>query len=141
MDLVGRWWVEYDEGNVDVWPDLFTADARFTCRTDTGQTAYEEFVRADISGRDDLLRWQTAHRRTSPYPLRHNAANIHVTGRSAASASFRSYIVVTHIVDGKVTPLSTAVVSGAVRRDGDDLALSELHVVLDTKTSVVFSER
>ncbi len=121
-------------------PPLYARTSSHAARCGSDPIGLRNF-HADISGRDDLLRWQTAHRRASPYPLRHNAANIHVTGRSAAGASFRSYIVVTHIVDGKVTPLSTAVVSGAVRRDGDDLELSELHVVLDTKTSVVFSER
>ena len=48
QDLVARWWWNYDEGNFDVLASLLTDDAHFTCRTDTGTTDFEEFVRADV---------------------------------------------------------------------------------------------
>ncbi len=139
--LLGRWWFNYDEGHFAELKELLTDDARFTCRTDTGATDYEAFVRADLSGRDAVMAWQTQHRQASPYPLRHNASNVHVIDRRGDEAAFASYILVTHIVDGSVAPLSTAMVRGEVRRDGDDLRLASLHVVLDTRSSVVFTER
>src|SRR5829696_4728724 len=52
QDLVSRWWFNYDEGNFKVLGELLTEDAHFSCRTDTGATDYEEFVRADYKGRD-----------------------------------------------------------------------------------------
>ena len=51
QNLVMSWWFDYDQGNFDVWPEYFTADAHFSCRTDTGTTNFEDFVNADVSGR------------------------------------------------------------------------------------------
>ncbi len=140
QDLVGRWWWNYDEGNFERFPSLLASDVHFTCRTDTGATDYEEFVRADVRGRDDVVAWQIDHRRHSPYPLRHNGTNIHLTGARDGEADFASYIHVTQIVDG-VSPLSTAVVTGTVRDEGGALRIAALHVVLDTMQSVVFDDR
>jgi hypothetical protein len=139
-ELLGRWWFNYDEGNFDVLAALLTEDAHFTCRTDTGTTDYEEFVRSDLRGRAEVMEWQTDHRRNSPYPLRHNAANVHVVEDRGDEATFASYIFVTQIVEG-VAPLSTGTVTGTVRSEPDGLRIAELNVVLDTMTSVVFSQR
>jgi SnoaL-like domain len=139
-ELLGRWWFNYDEGNFDVLAGLLTDDAHFTCRTDTGATDYEAFVRSDLRGRAEVMVWQTDHRQSSPYPLRHNATNVHVVDEQGNEATFASYIFVTQIV-GTVAPLSTAIVTGTVRSEPDGLRIAELNVVLDTMTSVVFSER
>ena len=55
-ELIGRWWWDYDAGNFDAFPEFFTSDSHFTCRTDTGTTDYEEFVRADVRDPDGTLR-------------------------------------------------------------------------------------
>ena len=140
QDLVGRWWWNYDEGNFDVLTNLLTDDAHFSCRTDTGTTDYEEFVRADYSGRDAVMAWQIDHRVHSPYPLRHNGTNVHIVEQRDDEATFSSYISVSQIAGG-VSPLSTAIVNGRVRREGDTLRLAELEVVLDTMDSKPFTER
>ena len=140
QDLVARWWWNYDEGNFDVLKALLTDDVHFSCRTDSGTTDYEEFVRADHTGRDAVMAWQTDHRVNSPYPLRHNGTNVHITEQRGDEASFSSYIFVSQIAGG-VSPLSTAIVNGRVRREGDALLLAELEVVLDTMESKLFSER
>jgi SnoaL-like domain len=139
-ELVGRWWFNYDEGHFDVLTSLLTDDVHFRCRTDTGMTDYEEFVRADFHGRDDMMAWQREHRLDSPYPLRHNGTNIHIVSSRGDEADFSSYIFVTQIVDG-VSNLSTGIVNGTVRRDGDRLRLAALHVVLDTMTSTPLREQ
>jgi hypothetical protein len=100
QDLVARWWWNYDEGNFDVLASLLSEGAHFSCRTDSGTTDYEEFVRADVTGRDAVMGWQTDHRLNSPYPLRHNGSNIHVVAESGEEASSRSYILVTAIEGG-----------------------------------------
>ena len=138
-DLVGRWWWNYDEGNFEVLRELLTDDVHFTCRTDSGQTDFEEFVRADVRGREAVMSWQIPHRINSPYPLRHNGTNVHITEQREEEASFASYIHVTQIVAGQVANLSSGVVLGAARRGGSSVLLSELHVVLDTRTSELFS--
>jgi hypothetical protein len=140
QELVARWWWNYDEGNFDVLESLLTDDAHFSCRTDTGSTDYEEFVRADHTGRDAVMAWQTDHRVNSPYPLRHNGTNVHITEQRGNEASFSSYIFVSQIAGG-VAPLSTAIVNGRVRREGDAVLLAELEVVLDTMESKVFADR
>ena len=139
VDLVGRWWWNYDEGNFEVLRELLTDDVHFTCRTDTGETDFEEFVRADVRGREAVMAWQIPHRTNSPYPLRHNGTNVHVTEQRGGEVSFASYIYVTRIVAGQVASLSSGVVLGAARRCGSSVCLCELHVVLDTRTSDLFS--
>jgi SnoaL-like domain len=139
-ELIGRWWWNYDEGNFDTFAEYFTSDAHFTCRTDTGTTDYEEFVRADVRGHDDVVAWQIDHRAHSPYPLRHNGTNVHLVDVRGDEADFASYIFVTQIAGG-VSALSTAIVTGTVRVDDGALRIAALHVVLDTAESVVFSER
>jgi hypothetical protein len=140
QDLIGRWWFNYDEGNFKVLEELLTEDVHFSCRTDSGTTDYEEFVRADHTGRDEVMTWQIDHRLNSPYPLRHNATNVHVVEQHGAETKFASYIFVSQIVGG-VAPLSTGIVNGAVRDDGGDLRISELEVVLDTLESKPLNER
>ena len=140
QDLVARWWWNYDEGNFDVLASLLTDDVHFSCRTDSGTTDYEEFVRADYSGRDAVMAWQTDHRLHSPYPLRHNGTNVHIVEQRDGEAAFASYIFVSQIVGG-VAPLSTAIVNGRVRREDNSLLLAELEVVLDTMESKPLNEQ
>ena len=141
LDVVGKWWCNYDEGHFDVLAALLTDDTRFSCRTDTGTTDFEDFVRADVRGRDAVMAWQEDHRTNSPYPLRHNGTNVHVVAQRGDEATFGSYIFVTHITDSGVTNLSTAIVNGTVRRVGDAVLIAELEVVLDTRTSIPFGAR
>src|ERR1700704_4788498 len=94
QNLVGRWWFNYDEGNFKVLEDLLTDDVHFSCRSDSGATDYEEFVRADYDGRDEVMAWQTDHRIRSPYPLRHNGTNVHFVEQRGNEATFASYIFV-----------------------------------------------
>ena len=140
QDLLSRWWFNYDEGNFKVLEELLTEDVHFSCRTDSGATDYEEFVRADYRGRDEVMAWQTDHREHSPYPLRHNGTNVHVVEQRENEATFSSYIFVSQIVGG-VSPLSTGIVNGTVRVEGDALRIGELEVVLDTTESKPFNER
>jgi hypothetical protein len=141
QDLVSRWWWNYDQGNFDALANLLASDMRFSCRTDTGTTDFEEFVRVDVTGRDAVMAWQTDHRINSPYPLRHNGTNVHVVEQGDDQATFASYIFVTHIVDGSVANLSSAIVNGAVRIDDRVLHIARLEVVLDTMHSVPFCDR
>lgn len=141
QQLISKWWFAYDNALFDEWPAMWTSDAHFSCRTDTGKTDYEEFVNADVRGRDDVMAWQREHRLDSPYPLRHNGTDVHITERRDNEADFASYIFVTQIVDGGVSNLSTAIVRGTVRHDGGALRLAALHVALDTESSTTLRER
>jgi hypothetical protein len=137
QNLVASWWFDYDRAACDVFGDYFTADARFTCRSDSGATAFEEFATADVSGHDALVAWQVEHRRSSPFPLRHNATNVHLVSPD----EFRSYLFVTQIVGGAVSNLSSGTCTGRVAEEGARLRFAELHVVLDFTDSQVFSSR
>ena len=141
QQLIGHWWFAYDNAIYDEWPDLFTDYAHFTCRTDTGTTDYEEFVNAEVHGREAVLAWQTAHRQGSPSPLRHGGENVHISAETGDEAEFRSYIRVSQIVQGSPASLSTAVVTGTVRRVGERLQIAGLHVVLDTAESTTLGDR
>ncbi len=72
------------------------------------------------------MAWQEAHRRDSPYPLRHNGTNVFVTGFDGTETTFSSYIFVTKIVDGNLQ-LVERIVEGAIRAGVDGAPrLSEL---------------
>jgi 3-phenylpropionate/cinnamic acid dioxygenase small subunit len=140
QNLVSAWWFDYDQGTFDAWPGYFTTDAHFSCRSDSGQTPFEDFIRADLMGRDDIVAWQVDHRRDSPYPLRHNATNVHITETRPGEADFRCYLFVTQIVSGAVSNLSSGRCLGTVRREGDGVRLADLRVVLDFTESQPFRE-
>ena len=140
VDLMGHWWWSYDAGDFEALASMLTEDVHFTCCTDTGEADWEEFVRADIRGRDEVMEWQIDHRRNSPYPLRHNGTDVHVVEDCGDGATFASYIFVFHVVQGMPAPLPGGVVTGAVRRQGDTLTISALHIQLDTMDSDVFSK-
>jgi hypothetical protein len=140
QDLIARWWWNYDEGDFAVLRSLLTDDVHFTCRTDTGTTDWEEFVRADVRGVDTFLRWQTEHRENSPYPLRHNGTNVHVIDDRGDEATFSSYIAVTQIVDMSPVMIPGGIVNGSVRQESGTLRICELEVVLDTMTSTRFAD-
>lgn len=139
QNLVASWWFDYDQGNFDVWPGYFTGDAHFTCRSDSGATEFEEFVSADVRGRDDLLAWQIDHRKNSPYPLRHNGTNVHITTSSGEETQFRSYIFVTQIVGGAVSNVASGLCLGTVREEDGILKIAQLRVILDFTESELFT--
>jgi hypothetical protein len=134
QQLISRWWFSYDQGDFDELTGLLTDDVHFACRTDSGATDYEEFVRADLQGRDEVMAWQRHHRLDSPYPLRHQATNVHLVATSPGQATFASYLFVTQIAGG-VSNLSSGIVRGGVRAIDGVLHISELDVTLDTTES------
>jgi len=141
QQLMNHWWFAYDNALFDEWNDLWTSDAHFSCRSDTGRTAFEEFVTADAKGIDAVIAWQTDHRMHSPHPLRHGGENVHILNANDDRAEFRSYIRVSQIVDGQVSHLSTGIVHGSVAIEGGALQISDLNVVLDTEDSTVLATK
>lgn len=139
MDLMGRWWFCYDEGDFESLEAMLTEDAHFTVRTDTDTVVWAEFAKADVAGRDAVMAWQVDHRRNSPYPLRHHGTNVHVVEDRGDEASFASYIHVTHVVDEMPAAIPGGVVRGVVRREAGTLRLAALDVVLDTMASDLFA--
>jgi hypothetical protein len=71
----------------------------------------------------------------SPYPLRSNGTNIHLTKATHTEAEFCSCIFVTHIVNSAGDNLSTPIVSGTVRHDEGQLRFADPSVVLQTAHS------
>lgn len=139
QNLVASWWYDYDQANFEEWPRYFTEDAHFSCRSDSGQTAFEEFIRADVHGRTELLAWQTDHRLHSPYPLRHNGTNVHLTGSGALEADFRSYLFVTTVSGGVANTASGRCV-GTVRIESGALRFADMQVILDFTDSRVLAD-
>lgn len=139
-ELMGRWWYNYDEANFEVLRTLLADDTHFTCRSSSGNCAYEEFIRADIRGVDAVMEWQTQHRLGSPYPLRHNGTNYHLIETGDDTATFGSYIAVTHMVGGMPALLPAGIVNGRITRVHGSPRIHEMHVVLDTDDSVTLSD-
>ncbi len=140
-ELLAHWWLRYDEGEIDRLKPFLTDDATFRVRTDTGTTDWEDFVRADITGRDEICSWQAEHREESPYPLRHMTLNVAVGAVDGDAADFTSYLYVTHMVGGRPEALPGGVMSGTARWNGEELRFSALQLVLDTQDSVPLKER
>jgi SnoaL-like domain len=140
-ELLAHWWYRYDEGRVEELTGLLTEDATFRVRTDTGTTDYEEFVRADFAGPEEIVFWQAKHRAASPYPLRHMTLNVAVDRADGTASDFTSYLFVTQVVGGMPSPLPGGVVRGTVDRTGDGLKLSAFELTLDTQDSIPLEDR
>ena len=140
IQLINGWWFHYDEWSPEALGGLISADCNFRCRSDTGATAYEDFIRVDLTGADEVMAWQETHRLASPYPLRHNCSNILLTTHRDGVTKFSAYIFVTKIVDGRPHPLSSGIVHGAAQESDGQLMLAKLEVVLDTRESVAYSD-
>lgn len=138
MQLIGTWWVNYDEGEFEVLDSLVTDDVTFSCRTDTGNHPYEDFIASTVSGRIALDAYHRAHRSASPYPLRHNASNIHITTDGATECTVRSYLFVTDMAEGKPSPLSSGIVDFTLRQTAGGLRVAGLHLVLDYAATKVW---
>jgi hypothetical protein len=139
-ELVHRWWFNYDEGNLDVLAGLVTDDCHLSSRTETGQHPHEEFIRSDSRGRETALAWTKEHRRHSPYPLRHNGLNVHVTAERGDEIDLESYLFVTQIVDRTPSPLSSGLVHWTLVRTPDGYRVRRQDVVLDSIESAPFHE-
>lgn len=137
--LLAGWWFDYDQGNFETWTDYFTEDAHFSCRSDSQATAFEEFVTADVQGRDAVVAWNVDHRNGSPYPLRHNGTNVHLATVDGNECTFRSYIFVTQVVAGGVAPLASGICLGSARFEESRWRLSDLRLMLDFTDSQVLS--
>ncbi len=137
--LLAGWWFDYDQGNFGAWPDYFTHDAHFSCRSDSQATAFEEFVTTDVSGRDAVVAWNIEHRQQSPYPLRHNGTNVHLVTVRGDECAFRSYIFVTQIVAGGVAPVASGICLGSARQEENRWRLCDLKLMLDFTDSQIFS--
>jgi hypothetical protein len=140
-ELLAHYWHRYDDGRIAELAPYFTEDATFRTRTDTGTTDWEEFVRADFEGRDEIIHWQGEHRQASPHPLRHMTMNVAVEATDGASAEFVSYLMVTQVVGGNPSPIPGGILKGTVRRTDDGLQLSHFELVLDTQDSIPLQER
>ena len=140
-ELLAHYWHRYDDGRIADLGPLLTEDATFRTRTDTGTTDWEEFVRADFRGRDEIVFWQEKHRQASPHPLRHMTTNVAVEATAGASADFVSYLMVTQVVGGSPAPIPGGILRGTAVRTDDGLALSHFELVLDTQDSIPLQDR
>ncbi len=139
-ELVNRWWFNYDEGNLDVLEGLLTDDCRTSSRTEAGTHPHEDFIRSDCRGKAAVMAWKKEHRGHSPYPLRHNATNVHVVAERGDELDVASYLFVTQIVDRRPAPLSSGLVHWVLVRTADGYRVREQHTVLDSIASAPFHE-
>ncbi|MFI7524080.1 nuclear transport factor 2 family protein [Nocardia salmonicida] len=136
QELMGSWWYHYDEAHYAELAQMLAPDTHYSVRSDTGKTEYEEFITAETHGREATMEWMEQHRLGSPYPLRHNGSNLHLTGSEAGVTSFRSYLLTTQITNGLPFAVASAIVSGSVARGPQGLWFTAQEVVLDTQNSV-----
>jgi hypothetical protein len=139
-ETVHRYWFNYDEGHLDVCESLLTEDCHLTSRTELGNHPFEEFIRSDSRGRGDAIAWTREHRRNSPYPLRHHAANLHVVAERGDEIDLESYLFVTQIVDRTPSTLSSGIVHLTLVLGADGYRIRRKDVVLDSIESVPFHE-
>ena len=137
-ELIHRYWFNYDEGHLDVLDALLTDDCHTSSRTELGTHPHEQFIASDVRGRDAVMAWKRDHRKNSPYPLRHHAANIHVTAERGEDVDVESYLFVTQIIDRRPSTLSSGLVHWTLRRTADGYRVHRQHTVLDSIESAPF---
>ncbi|MGV0834155.1 nuclear transport factor 2 family protein [Mycolicibacterium thermoresistibile] len=135
QNFVNNFWFHYDEAHYDEMAAAFAADAVYVSRSDSGSSPFEEALTADLSGRDGIMPWLTEHRRASPYPLRHHATNLHITGTDGDVTCARFYILVNQIVNYVPFLVSSGVTEIGVRRTADGLQFTRMSAVLDVTNS------
>lgn len=102
--------------------------------------AHELIHRSDCRGRDAAMAWTRDHRRDSPYPLRHMAANVHVVAERGDEVDLDTYLFVTQIIERNPSPLSSGIVHFTLRRTPDGYHVARQDVVLDSIESAPFHE-
>lgn len=137
-ETLNRYWFNYDEGNLGVLRELLTDDCHLSSRTELGNHPFEEFIKSDTHGKDATLAWTGDHRRNSPYPLRHNATNVHVVAERGDEIDLESYLFVTQIVDRKPSTLSSGIVHVTMVLTADGYRIKRKDVVLDSIESAPF---
>jgi hypothetical protein len=139
-EFINRYWFNYDEGRLDVIAGLLTDDCHLSSRTETGQHPQEEFIRSDNHDRDTAMAWTKDHRKHSPYPLRHHAANVHVVAERGDELDLESYLFVTQIIDRKPSTLSSGIVHWTLKLTDDGYRVHRKDVVLDSIESAPFHQ-
>ena len=139
-ELIHQWWFNYDEGHFDVLEQLLSDDCHLSSRTERGDHPHEEFIRSDSRGRGAALAWTKEHRRSSPYPLRHHAANVHVVAEHGEEIDLESYLFVTQIIDRRPSTLSSGLVHFTLVKTSDGYRIRRKEVVLDSIESAPFAD-
>ena len=139
-EFINRYWFLYDEGHLDAFADLLTEDCHLRSRTETGQHPHEEFIRSDNHGRTTATAWTKDHRKHSPYPLRHHAANVHVVAERGDELDLESYLFVTQIIERKPSTLSSGIVHWTLKLTDDGYRVHRKDVVLDSIESAPFHQ-
>jgi hypothetical protein len=139
-ELIHRYWFNYDEGYLDVCEALLTEDCHLSSRTELGTHPHEEFIRSDSHGRDVAMAWIREHRKHSPYPLRHHAANVHVVDERGDEIDLESYLFVTQIIDRRPSTLSSGLVHFTLVLTTDGYRIRRKDVVLDSIESAAFHD-
>ena len=139
-EFISRYWFNYDEGHLDVIAGLLTDDCHLSSRTETGLHPQEEFIRSDNHGLDAAMAWTKDHRKHSPYPLRHHAANVHVVAERGDEIDLESYLFVTQIIDRKPSTLSSGIVHWTLKLTDDGYRVRRKDVVLDSIESAPFHQ-
>ena len=139
-EFINRYWFNYDEGHLDVLAGLLTDDCHLSSRTETGQHPQEEFIRSDNHGLVTVTAWTREHRKHSPYPLRHHAANVHVVAERGDEVDLESYLFVTQIVERKPSTLSSGIVHWTLKLTDDGYRVRRQDVVLDSIESAPFQD-
>jgi hypothetical protein len=139
-ELLHRWWLNYDEGHLEVLEDLLTEDCHTSSRTELGTHPHEAFIASDNRGRNAVMAWKKEHRAHSPYPLRHHAANVFVVAERDDEVDVESYLFVTQIIDRKPSSLSSGLVHWVLVRTDGGYRVREQHTVLDSIESAPFQD-
>lgn len=138
QNFVGSFWFHYDEAHYDEIGAAFASDAVYLSRSDSGACPFEEALTADLSGAAAIAGWLAEHRKASPYPLRHHATNLHITGTEGDVTYARFYIFVNQVTNFVPFAVSSGVANIGVRRDGNTpsgLQFTKLEVILDVTES------
>jgi hypothetical protein len=139
-EFVHHWWFHYDEGDLDVLAPLLADDCHLVSRTERGDHPHEAFIASDDQGREAAMAWTREHGRHSPYPLRHNAANVFVRAERGDEIDLASYLFVSQIVDRRPATLSSGIVHWTLCLTPDGYRLRSQEVVLDSIESIAFQD-
>ena len=140
QEFIASFWYHYDQGQFDVLGSYMAEEMTYLSRSDSGNCPFEELLAAELSGGAATLAWLSKHRDENPYPLRHHATNIFRTGTNGQVTNVRFYLYVNQVTNNVPFDVSSGVVDVGIRREGDNLVLTSMTVVLDAEDSIPFAD-
>ncbi|MBK0868041.1 MAG: nuclear transport factor 2 family protein [Saccharopolyspora sp.] len=123
-DVLSRYALGYDEGDLALLEEVFTEDAVLTIRIADGDLI------GPFEGRAAIIGMMRDTAQTQQDKRKHVISNL-VLDERGDTATARTYLTLFSVADGQLTALTTGRYETELRSTGDGWRLDSVHIALD----------